>query len=1022
MTQPYHPTSTPAGARRATIAGGVAAAGLLLALVVAPPTALLLAVGNPVPEQAVINGRLTDSAVIGMLAAVVWVAWAQLMLAVLVEAIAAVRRAPLPRRIPFTGPQQQLARHLVVAVSFLLAGGAALSSPTAAAAPASAAVASCPPAVDHPDLTDHHRRSAASAPLAKSGSVPDDPGPRSSVIPAQAGVPAVEASSLDRAGRWYTVKPPRGAHHDTLWDIAERHLGDGLRWKEIYDLNRDRPQPDGRRLTTPSLIHPGWRLQLPADAVGLNPENTPSHARVNDEASPSPTARTPDPPAAPPAPKEQGPPAVATAVPSAEANGIAARPKGDESRGTPVSTEISAARDDDEAALPIGALTFGLSGLACTGLIAELARRRRRAERLRRPGQRLRRPPPPTDWLERQLHTANAGLTVTALRGALHQLADHCHRTTRPLPDLYMIQLAPGGATLHFGADEPDAPTPFTATGPRTWTLGPPPDRNTPMTVAGLADDLDGDLDGALHDPVDPYPALVALGVAGEAMMLVNLEAAGVLRISGPAEAAERILWALGLEVGTSELCHSAEVALAGCPPELLTLLDRGRVRATDPGTGMSWIEYRQRDVGALLRGAGVQTMLDARARQVLSDTWAPAVLLESVSSSTTAAPARAAALVPYRGACLITTRPGAPETSAGWTLIEQNGAWCLEPLGIGIEPQQLDGARLVQLNELATVEVEVEDAPVPATSTEPVHDHASSAFAERDGVGLSRARATVGEASLPAAAGSPDPSAYAIADAPTVNKGEAGAPGVGPRVLVLGPVEIANAGDDAQPGRRRRATELITYLALHPGASQHQLDEALWPGVRVSRGTRNPLVSRARQWLGLAPDGEPFVAMIGEGQEYRLHPDVTCDWDDFRALATRGLAAGSAGLDDLEAALGLVRGRPFLGVNPAAYGWAEADIQDMISAIVDVAHALAERALEAGDYRRARWAAARGLAAEPVAEILYRDAIRAARAAGDDEDASRLIELARRAIGEVDPDDDIDLTTAVAAGSLNRR
>ena len=107
-------------------------------------------------------------------------------------------------------------------------------------------------------------------------------------------------------------------------------------------------------------------------------------------------------------------------------------------------------------------------------------------------------------------------------------------------------------------------------------------------------------------------------------------------------------------------------------------------------------------------------------------------------------------------------------------------------------------------------------------------------------------------------------------------------------------------------------------------------------------------------------------------------------------------------------AALDLVRGRPFLGVNPAAYAWAESGIQDMISAIVDVAHALAERTLAAGDHRRARWAAARGLAAEPFAELLYEDAIRAATALGDNEDVSRMIAALRRQLAELDPADDI--------------
>jgi DNA-binding SARP family transcriptional activator len=1008
MTQPDHTTANSTGARRATIAGGLAAAGLLLVLVLAPPAALLVAVGNPMPEQAVINGRLTDSAVIGMLAVVVWVAWAQLMLAVIVEAIAAVRQAPLPRRIPFTGPQQHLARHLVIASSFLLAGGAALSVPTAAASPATAAVASCPPAADHPDLTNNHKLAPTSARPVGSGSQHGGPGVRASAIPAQARVPAVEVPSTDRVGRWYTVKPPRGAHHDTLWDIAERHLGDGLRWKEIYDLNRDRPQPDGRRLTTPSLIHPGWRLQLPADAVGLNPDNTAPHTGAKNERPRTPAAEAPDPSAAPTPTREPGPPALSTAVATADTAGLVAPPSRSESGGSipAAAADASAAHDDDGVGAPLGAFTLGLSGLACTGLIAELARRRRRAQRFRRPGERLRRPASATERLERHLHAANAELTVTALRAALHTLADHYHRTARPLPDLQMIHLAPNGATLHFGGDEPDAPAPFAAAGPRTWMLPPGPESTPtdPAASEATARELD--------DPVEPYPALVALGVTDGSMVLVNLEAVGTLRISGPAEVAERIVWALALEVGTSELCRNTELALAGCPPELLRVLDGGRARVTDPTRGLRWLESRRRDVGSLLDGASARSMLDARARQILSDTWAPALLVEFVSP-TDAPPADQIVIGPHRGACLITNRAAAPDTSAGWTMVEANGAWRLDPPGIGIEPQQFDLARLSQIDDLVTVEVD-EGSVLQASSIEASADDGQPVvLLGPQGRGTSPAREAASELPAPRVSTSLEQIVDTSFEPAAVDCDDAEATVVGPRVLVLGPVEITGAGDDVQPGRRRRASELITYLALRPGASQHQLDEALWPGQRVSRGTRNPLVSRARQWLGSAPDGEPYVAMIGDGQEYRLHPEVTCDWDDFRALATRGLAAGSNGLSDLEAALRLVRGRPFLGVNPAAYGWAEADTQDMISAVVDVARTLAEHALAAGEYRRARWAAARGIAVEPCAEPLYRDAIRAARALGDLDDAANLLTGIRRQLEDLDPADGIDQATA---------
>ena len=67
---------------------------------------------------------------------------------------------------------------------------------------------------------------------------------------------------------YYDVKPPNNRNYDTLWDIAERYLGDGFRYKEIYAMNRDAVQPDGRTLTNPDLIHPGWVMKMPNDARG----------------------------------------------------------------------------------------------------------------------------------------------------------------------------------------------------------------------------------------------------------------------------------------------------------------------------------------------------------------------------------------------------------------------------------------------------------------------------------------------------------------------------------------------------------------------------------------------------------------------------------------------------------------------------------------------------------------------------------------------------------------------------------
>lgn len=49
----------------------------------------------------------------------------------------------------------------------------------------------------------------------------------------------------------YTVKSG-----DCLWNIAKKQLGDGSRWKEIYELNKD-------KISNPNLIYPNQSLTMP---------------------------------------------------------------------------------------------------------------------------------------------------------------------------------------------------------------------------------------------------------------------------------------------------------------------------------------------------------------------------------------------------------------------------------------------------------------------------------------------------------------------------------------------------------------------------------------------------------------------------------------------------------------------------------------------------------------------------------------------------------------------------------------
>ena len=91
------------------------------------------------------------------------------------------------------------------------------------------------------------------------------PGPQTAP-PQPVRAPAV--ARAPNADRIYVVKPPEGRYHESLWEIAENHLGDGRRYAEIYEMNKDRVQPDGAQLTIASLIRPGWILRMPRDAYG----------------------------------------------------------------------------------------------------------------------------------------------------------------------------------------------------------------------------------------------------------------------------------------------------------------------------------------------------------------------------------------------------------------------------------------------------------------------------------------------------------------------------------------------------------------------------------------------------------------------------------------------------------------------------------------------------------------------------------------------------------------------------------
>ena len=74
------------------------------------------------------------------------------------------------------------------------------------------------------------------------------------------------------------VPPRMRVHHvihgDTLWDLAKQYYGDGEAWRRIYAANAGHRQADGRALSDPDLILPGWTLTLPGPTVTTDPALT----------------------------------------------------------------------------------------------------------------------------------------------------------------------------------------------------------------------------------------------------------------------------------------------------------------------------------------------------------------------------------------------------------------------------------------------------------------------------------------------------------------------------------------------------------------------------------------------------------------------------------------------------------------------------------------------------------------------------------------------------------------------------
>ena len=613
------------------------------------------------------------------------------------------------------------------------------------------------------------------------------------------------------------VQPPAGRFHESLWEIAENHLGDGRRYREIFELNSERPQPDGTKLTIASLIRPGWILRMPHDAYGPGIEVVRAQPGSH---HPGPRHRRPPYAHHTPAPATPSARPTPRATPSARPHRARhpGRPAANPARAPAHRSASAPARS--HSASPGYPLELAAAGLLAAGVLAGLERRRRKQARRRPHGRKVVPPRPDAAWAELALRLGEDEAAAQMLDAGLRYLCYTVADQGRTPPTVFAAHVGEENLDLWVAPASHDAPGPWYPVGDgQVWRLA-------------LADAARLDLD-QLSGPA-PYPGLVSIGTDATGRVLVDIEAAhGVIAVTGPDELVGDALAGMAAELATSLLADDLHLTLVN-PDEDLAVLAPERVHlAATLAEALPALEAHAAEVSDALAISGAGSVLAGRALGEEPEDWVPHYLITLVPPTDA-----------ERDRLLALTRSGFCPAAAYLVAGRRTGR--------GVDLGAHAGRAAVR-------------AAARHRRRRPGHPPGAAGGAG----GLVRVGGRAGGEPMTAPPVDAAPAPHLIPD--TVAPVE---------VTLLGPVSVRTSGE-IEPDRLPLLTEIVVYLATHPGGVHpNVLTAAVWP-----RGVTDEVVdwalARVQDWLGNDGVGRPHLATDASGR-LRLGSGVRVDWHVF--------------------------------------------------------------------------------------------------------------------------------------------